>query len=415
MGAINKIKYYLFLVEIILFSILNPLSAIAQNIQENFTGNWKGVRDSLESNGLSISPRLTFFYQNYLSDFENDESVFSGKVGLEINFNGKKMGLKRWTLISKTEHNFGNSLSGKGYTLLPQNTAMIFPGARGGNYFDISSLYLQYHYEKNVLLFGKINMIDLAGSTRYSGGSGLDTFWNLAFVAPPSGITPPYIFGAISVLNSKLFKYTFMVYDPVSAIHRSGFESPFSKGIVLSASFQKDVSIGNKKGYQSIRIAYSSQDGKDLYTLGDIFPPVNQITSDKKNRYYFNYTINQPLIDLKQENKSIGLFGQIAISDGNPNPIYFSFLAGIGGNSFLKNRSQDNWGIAFYNYQLSDAVWDYAYSKNISIRSEKALEFYYQAFLWPYFSLGVDVQYIDPVVKSTSNVWFLGLRSNIHL
>ncbi|MBO0323673.1 carbohydrate porin [Muricauda sp. CAU 1633] len=395
------------------FCLCGFLYAQTESNSKYLTGNWNGTRDSLEANGIILNPRLTVFSHNFVAGTGSSDYAFNGKAQLDGKFNGKILGLSRWTLVTKFEYNFGNALDGSGNVLIPKNTAVTFPGFTTGERFDISSVYFIYGWKPgNQVLFGKINMVDLVAGTAYSGGSGLDAFWNLAFAAPVSGITPPYIFGAISNITGEKLKWTFMVYDPASVAGKTGLESPFSEGVTLSVSPSWKVNIGNSKGSHAVRLAYSTQDGTNLYNLGDINPPVDVPLSDKDNRFYVSYSFNHPLMTIDKKH-SWGLFGQFAISDGNPNPIDFSFQLGVGGNSFIKNRTQDKWGVAVYEYSLSSIVDDSAEQLGIPLRDEIGIETFYQYWLNNWVSIGADVQIVKPILKNSDTAVFIGFRSSV--
>ena len=114
----------------------------------------------------------------------------------------------------------------------------------------------------------------------------------------------------------------------------------------------------------------------------------------------------------KFNTSSSGLFGQLAISDGNPNPVDFSLLLGIGGNSFIKNRTLDKWGVALYSYSLSSIIDDQAETLGMPLRNELGIETFYQYWANNWFSIGADVQIISPILKDSQTVVFLGLRSS---
>lgn len=377
------------------------------------TGNWGGLRDSLQKNGLSIQPRLSLFQQNFVASNGDHKSVFAGKADVMVKFNGQKLGLKKWTLVTHLEQNFGESLNQKGGVLIPSNTAITFPGLKGNKAFDISSLHMVHQIGKaNVLMFGKINMVDVADGTRFSGGAGIDAFWNINFAAPVSGILPPYMLGAISIIKTNTLKYTFMVYDPRN--YANQFPMPFEKGITFNAGIEKEIPIGGKKGTHAVSFRYSTQDGADLYDLGDISLPSPENPLGRKNsRWYINYVVNQPLVIFSEAGKGWGLFGQVGISDGNPNPISFGMQLGLGGNSFFKNRSNDRWGLAMYNYSLSASLEDFGSSIGKPLRNETGMELFYQAWITKYLSLGADVQWINPVVKNNDATLLLGIRSSV--
>ncbi len=402
---------------IVLLAALAAGNAHAQETpsRKYLSGNWNGVRDRLEEGGLLIRPRVTVFNHNFVSGEGDPKSVFNGKAQLEVKLKGRALGLSKWTLVTKAEHNFGEALHNSGRTLIPKNTAITFPGFREGERFDISSAYLAFAPKPGrQVLLGKINMVDLAAGTPFSGGAGLDAFWSVGLAAPVSGITPPYILGAVSTISGKKLRWTFMAYDPVSAVRKTGLEAPFREGIVLSASPSANVNIGGLPGSHAVRVAFSTQSGKNLYNLGDINPPVPVPLTDKDFRYYASYSFNQTLKQVDATN-GWGLFGQIAFSDGNPNPLDWSFFVGLGGSSFFPNRAQDRWGIGLYNYSLSPILAQKAQAVGITLRDEIGLETFYQ--YWPnsWFSIGGNVQVINPMIQNNKTAVFLGLRSSVKL
>lgn len=179
----------------------------AQSLERsNLTGNWGGLRDSISKGGISIQPRVTFFQQNFVKGAGSNNSEFAGKADMKISINGAKIGLKRLTLVTQIEQNFGKSLNGSGGVVIPLNTATTFPGITGSNAFDISNAYFIYMDKKRKILFGKINAVELASGSLYSGGAGIDSFWNMNFSAPVSGITPAYIFGSVAHFLHKIAK-----------------------------------------------------------------------------------------------------------------------------------------------------------------------------------------------------------------
>jgi porin len=387
------------------------------NPREYLTGNWGGFRGSLAENGITLQPRITLFQHNFVKGTGPDKSVIAGKADMKVFINGSKIGLQRLTLVSQIEQNFGSSLNGSGGVAIPLNTATTFPGIRGANAFDVSSLYFLYQFgQKNSLFLGKINVIDLVASYVYSGGAGIDAFWDMNFTAPVSGITPAYILGSVASIYTRALKWTFMVYDPVSAVNRSGLEAPFSRGITFSAGIEKTVQIGGMPGSHALKASYSTQDGADLYDLGDIFFPTQDSTVDLgDNRYYFSYKFTQQLGKIPNSQKGWGLFGQVGISDGNPNPVDFGAVLGIGGNSFFKSRSEDKWGAGIYHYSISNPVDEFAAANGIPLRNETGLEMYYQVWINKWFSIGGNTQFIVPLAKNNETAIFLGLRSCILL
>ena len=130
----------------------------------------------------------------------------------------------------------------------------------------------------------------------------------------------------------------------------------------------------------------------------------------KNNRYYFGYSFNQYLYQSKDNPKEgVGLFGQFGISDGNPNNLRSLTLIGLGGMGLVPGRSRDNWGIGCYYLGPSDDLKD-SLALGDTLQDEQATEIFYNFEMTPWFTVGADVQFINPGLKE-ENAVFTGLRT----
>lgn len=387
----------------------------------NFTGNWEGIRPWLSENGVQLQPNVSTFTGSVIKD-NSGKLEFGGKADFYLSVNGEKLGLwKGLNLISHTEYNFGKSVNGQMGTLLPQNTALFFPGIKDKDRFDITSLYILQKIGRNkALMAGKINMVDIAAGTKFVGGAGIDTFEHINFVAPPSGLVPPYIFGALFSIKTQPMSYTFGVYDPINAVNKTGLEAPFKKGVTFYGSLEKPVKIAGKTGSHSIKAVYSTQNGVSLSNLSDIIihPELINDIPTKKDRYYFGYSFHQHLVQRKDNPaKGWGVFGNVGFSDADPTPLDWSFIVGIGGNSLFKNRSEDNWGVGFFHQSITNSLRNTVTLLNRNLQDENGVEIFYNYQIAPWFKLGINGKVINPALSQNyaHNSFFIGLRSSIKL
>ena len=220
--------------------------------RDTLTGDWAGRRIWLKEHGITLAPRLTQFYQGLAAGDGDRDFEYGGKADLMLNANLSKLGF--WNGFSVTvhaEYNYGESVNGAGGVVYPPNTALLFPGLEGADAFDLSSVYFQQRFGDSVsLTFGKINMIDLAAMKPFMGGAGIDSFWNLGFVAPPTGVVPPYLFGALMSVRTEPATFGLWVYDPTSVVNKTGFEDPFAAGVTVRGSVDFPVTIGGLSGRQ---------------------------------------------------------------------------------------------------------------------------------------------------------------------
>jgi porin len=262
--------------------------------RDTLTGDWGGHRTSLKEHGITLAPRLTQFYQGLAAGKGDRDFKYGGKADLMLNANLSKLGF--WDGLSLTvhgEYNYGESVNGLGGVVSPPNTALLFPGMKDADAFDLSSVYLQQRFGDSVsLVLGKVNMIDLAGMKPFSGGAGIDSFWNLTFAAPPSGAVPPYLFGALMSVRTEPATFGLWVFDPVSVVNRTGFEEPFAKGVSIRGSVDFPVTIGGLPGRQGFSALYSTEKGTDLSDIGDTFIPPFPVgyPGIKDGQYHFSYS-----------------------------------------------------------------------------------------------------------------------------
>lgn len=382
--------------------------------RDTLTGDWNGGRTWLQERGIVLKPRLTLFSQDLTSGDGDHGSEFGGKADLLFNSNLGKLGL--WDGLSLTmhaEYNFGKSTNGRGGTLLPVNTALLFPGSDGADAYELTSIFLSQKLgDSAALMVGKINMVDIAAGKPFMGGAGIDAFQHVALAAPPSGIVPPYIFGSILSIKTAPASFTLMVFDPNSAVNQSSWKKPFHDGVTFRGSIDIPVVIADLNGHQGFSVAYSTQDGTDLASLGDIIIPSGGGGVRKTDhRYHFSYSFDQYLYQSKENPKEgFGLFGQLAMSDGNPNPLDWNAIVGVGGTGLVPGRRQDNWGIGYFYYSLSSDL-KRALAPVIALDDEDGVEIFYNAAITPWLHLGANLQVIDPTVNANEKAVFFGLRS----
>lgn len=384
--------------------------------RETLTGDWGGGRTWLERQGVTIRPRLTQFYQGMTAGDGEHGFAYGGKLDLLLDADLGKLGLLSGLSVTvHLEYNFGRSVNGRGGVFVPVNTALEFPGMGGGEAFDLSSVYLEQRFGDSVsLILGKINVIDLGAGRAFAGGAGIDSFWNLALAAPPTGILPPTILGLVLGVRADFARFGLWIFDPNSAVNGTGLEAPFADGITFRGTVDVPVTIAGLDGRQGLVAAFSTMNGTNLRDLGD--PPLPDpgpgTTGIKNVRYFFAYTFDQRLYRSRSNpREGFGIFGQFGISDGNPNKLYWSALVGVGGTGLVPCRSQDGWGAGFYYVSLSPHLRQ-SLAPLLTIRDEMGFEVFYDLAVTPWFVLGADLQVIRPALASTTAV-FPGLRGVI--
>lgn len=316
-----------------------------------------GPKQYLHEAGIDLSVNYTGFYQGLVGGEGDHGWEYGGKTDIIVTFVGEKLGL--WPGLYVTAHGefvHGEDVLTRGDgSVLPVNTALAFPRL-GGSDEDLSIVVTQALSEQASLSFGKFNLLDVAAKTPIAGGGGLTTYFNTAVAAPISGVTPPYLLGAIHTYKTEPAVFTVMVYDPRNAQDREVIEHPFADGVTTSLAVTFPTQFGGLPGYYGIRGVYSTKDGTNFADVPDlILPPESRTIGTKDGYWYFSGSFQQYLhVDEADPSKGWGIFGQFGISDGNPNPVGWSVIGGIGGNSFISDRTDDTWGFGYFHYDFSD-------------------------------------------------------------
>ena len=158
-------------------------------------------------------------------------------------------------------------------------------------------------------------------------------------------------------------------------------------------------------GHQSLWCAYSSgryaivaPQSLNLLPqmLEGILSPTN-LTTLVRGSWWTTYLLDQALwIDPVDQTRTWGVFGNAGISDGNPNPIKWSVILGIGGSSPIPTRKRDTFGLAYYYLGFSDSFKEVA-QLITPVRDERGLNLFYNVGVTPWCHITADLHVITPI------------------
>ena len=260
------------------------------------------------------------------------------------------------------------------------------------------------------MLVGKINAVDLLAGDPFFGGWGNHRFMNLAFVAPPSGLVPPVIMGAVANYRVAPYTLTFMVFDPDDRTSDYWPDNLFSAGVNLSLGGTWAGKVFSRSSSVGLTGAYSTADKVDL---GDIALPPDLQTKTKDSSYNISISMSHLLLESgTHPGKGLGVYGKAAVADGNPNPIKTSFIGGFAGHRLVPGRPDDVFGIGYFYYDFSDDLKS-AVQPLLTFDNEQGAEVFYNLAVTPWLRIAADLQWIQPANNDNDNAWVGGLRANI--
>jgi porin len=121
--------------------------------------------------------------------------------------------------------------------------------------------------------------------------------------------------------------------------------------------------------------------------------PANRAGSSWTISYSFDQYLWQPDGDPKH---GVGLFFAFGASDGNPDPIQYAHLAGIGGKGVVPGRPDGSFGIGLARTQFSSSFLPFLRQQfNLGLQREDAIEMYYNMAVTPSMNLTSDLQIVS--------------------
>ncbi len=371
-----------------------------------------GPKEQLRRFGIDADVWVTQIFQGIVAGGNDGVSRYGGKLDGFLKIDAEKLGLWKGLRVNvQYEHYIGQSIDNLDYALVPVNTPQAFLGPN--TYHSALSVVVSQQLSKELSFSaGKFNMMALAAQTPLIGGGGLDTFLNRAFALPSTGIgvaspgtvsdrliiSPPYLLAGIATLKTEPATFTLIVADPRNAQNPKVLEHPFERGVGVVGGVTVPVPIMGLSGYHSLRGGYSNARGFNLDDTDDLRARLlTRQPVTKKGFWLASYAVQQYLVQSPDNpNVGWGLFGLATLSDGNPNPVRWSTLVGFAGNNLLPGRTDDQWGVGFYHYGLTQPLLSGLADRNIYRRSEGGIEAFYNYAITPWLRMTGDLQVIEP-------------------
>jgi len=383
--------------------------------RDQLFGDWGGARGTMATEGTKLDVSFTQFFQwvpNRDTPLLQDPNgavttkyMYGGKFDIIDASDLSKLAWKGLSMNAHVEIRFGDVPLLAGGTLIPTNTALLFPEAEDTKARLSALNFTQVMNPHVAVSVGRFNMVDLY-QRAYTGGMGEDKFMNLSFVIPPVSLrtVPPVAEGVI-----------FAVLKGSDVVAKAGLiESTdagfFKNGATVLWEVALPVKLFQKPGHYSVGGEFSSTQATALdQNPWILLPPFNQPTLTKQGAWTLNITFDQAVAeDPNDAKKTFGVFGTLAVSDGNPSLIQPFFILGVGGHSLLRGRDNDTFGIA---YSFNGVSADFKTAVDpIRLRNESAGELYYNFAVTHWSLVTADLQFVDPFAVGSRTRTFFSVR-----
>jgi porin len=391
------------------------------------TGDWGGLRDELGEKGIVFDVDLLLTPQVVMSGGRNTGGDFWGNMDYTLNVDTQKLGL--WPggfLKFSADTGFGSNAFQDAGTIVPVNTAALLPAPDDRTTALMNATLTQFLSPQLGLIAGKINMLDLAATEFY--GDYRTQFLNAAFNFPMTLEELPLstFGGGVLVLPREDIVLSGLAIGPSGTPTSNDVGQAFN-GVMIVGSGKLTVKPFGLAGHQSLGFTWNNterfsldQDPSNIarllldqrfprlanpgpvltQILANSFPnllvptqPANRTSGSWTISYAFDQYFWQPDGDPKH---GVGVFFGFGASDGNPDPIQYAYLAGIGGKGVVPSRPDDSFGFGLAQTQFSSNFLPFLRQQfNLGLQREDAIEMYYNMAITPWMNLTSDLQIVD--------------------
>jgi len=385
--------------------------------RSTLTGDWNGLRNDLARKGLTIDMYATQTYQGVVAGGRDKGWQYGGRENVTVNLDMGRMGIMPGGFLTiEGEGNYGEFVGAQQTgAVLPANNNSLFPDTDGPQFYLTQFMYMQFVSHNLGFFIGKLDGT-IGDANNFAHSKGERQFLNTAFCFNPivSVACPPYGLGAGVVIvptgnpHEALITASFM--DTEGQAGGCGGDTVFKGGSSFTAEGRITTHFFGMTGHQLIGGMYSDR----VYTSVDqdlrnfVIPglPIQQSSGSWAVYYNFDQYIYQP--DPKQD-RGLGIFGRFGISDGEANPIHYSFSCGLSGKGLIPGRENDQFGIGYYRLCAADSPA----LDQLGFRDSQGFEAYYEIALTPYMFLTPDVQVIQPSQQHVDTSVILGIRLTV--
>jgi porin len=398
------------------------------------TGSWWGLRDELGKKGVVFDTDLLLTPQGVLSGGKDTTAKFWGNADYTLNVDTGKLGLWPGGFFKiSADSGFGDSVLGDSGALLPVNTAALLPRPNDPTTALMHATFTQFLSPKLGVFAGKIFTLD-AGAGEFAGDYRTQ-FMNTGLVIPATlALVPISAFGGgVVVLPWENVVLSALALDPSGTPTNNDVSEAFEDGVTVLASAKVTIKPFGLVGHQSVGGMWSNKERVSLiqdpsniatFLLAERFPrlqdpgpllrrilerffpqllvpvkPAKRENSTWAMFYGFDQYVWQPAGD---PTRGIGIFFSFGASDGEANPVKYSYSMGIGGKGVVPGRPFDTFGIGWARTQFSDNLVPFLrQTLDLGLDHEDAIEMYYNASITRWLNVSLDLQVVNPGLKKT--------------
>lgn len=400
------------------------------------SGDWGGLRDEMGKKGVVLDAEMLLLPHGVVAGGKGSAAEFWGNVDYSLNLDTDKMGLWPGGFFKfEGISSFGNSLYGDVGAIVPSNVSSLVPSFNQASSGLMEATFTQFLSPKFGLTMGKMNIFEFTPTEFY--GNYHHQFMNTALnFSMAAALVPLSAYGGgVIFLPTEDITLMALALDANGKPDENDISKAFDDGATIMSAVKVNIKPFGLIGHQSLTGVWSDksrlsldQDPSNISRmllneryprLGDPGPVLNRIlerffpallipvqpANRKDNTWAVMYGFDQYLWQPEGDSKhGIGLFFNFGATDGNPNPIHYSYMMGVGGKGMIPGRPDDNFGIGWARTQFSDQFVPLLRERlGLGLDHEDAIELYYTAMLTPWLNLSPNLQVINSGMSKISS------------
>ncbi len=399
--------------------------------QDTMTGDWGGLRKTLEADGFKFTPILYGEVFGNPTGGVRQGTIFDGLMDLNFDFDLDKMsdGALSDTIIhADFDYIYGAGLS-PNFVGDFSNTSNI----AGYNSFRLQNLWVQKQlWEKRIAI--KAGNISIDGPNEFFQSSSASLFINAtfgAFTFVANNMPNPPIYPAASPGVQIQFTPTsefYMMTGVFGMDANSNLATNNQNGTRFALNSRSGMLIMSEAGYL-LNQCPNDHGLQGTYRLGSFVDTMNfnnwgsQAANNlgsgvlqSSGTNYGVYAVMDQQIYANAENQAISLFVRSGGAPSNVNFVDWYIDGGFNFNGFIPGRKDDIAGIAVGRSHVSDNFSDAQILQgNAPYTAETVIEATYKVQVSPWWTIQPDLQYIVTPggEKGVQDAVVLGLRTTV--
>jgi len=397
------------------------------------TGDWFGFRDEMGKRGVVFDLDFLQILQGTATGGRDTGVSYGGVAEYTLNVDTGKLGLWPGGFFKVyAMSGFGDSENNNAGATGDVNLAALLPEPKTSTAL-MNLTYMQFFTKWLGVFAGKIYGLDADANdfahnyrTQFL-NFGLNV--NMAATLAPISAWG----GGIVVLPWEGAVFTASVMDPNGTPADNGFDNAFDGGVLVGGEGRVTIKPFGLVGHQLVGGYWSNkerltidQDPSNIarFLLTTRFPRLNDPgpmlqrilerffpqllvpvqpakTQDYTWTVYYNF--DQYLWNPSNDpTRGIGIFFRFGASDGQVNPIKYTYNVGLSGNGIVPGRPSDTFGVGWSRIDFSNNLVPFLRDAlNLGLDHEDAVELYYNVAVTKWLGLTVDLQIVNQGLKKT--------------